>query len=71
MKRIVACNNLLNYPGFNEELKICTNYSKFQLGEVNIQKDKPTAFYSRKLTDTPKRYTATERGLLNIAETQK
>ena len=46
IKRIVACDNLLTYPGFNETFNIHTNASAFQLGVVIIQKGKLVAFYS-------------------------
>ena len=36
IKRIVARDNLLAYPDFNEEFKIHTNTSDFQLGSVTI-----------------------------------
>ena len=51
-KHIVARNNLLAYPDFNEEFKIKTDASNFQLGSVITHKVKPTAFYIRKLTDS-------------------
>ena len=51
IKRIVARNNLLTYPDFNETFKICTNDSTFQLGAIVGQKNKPIASYSRKLND--------------------
>ena len=47
IKRIVACDNLLTYPDFNETFKIYTNASAFQLGLVIRQKGKSIAFYSR------------------------
>ena len=50
IKRILACDNLLTYPDFNEIFKIQTDASAFQFGAVIIQKGKPIAFYSRKLT---------------------
>ena len=59
IKRIVARDNLLTYPEFNETFKIHTNDSSFQLGAVLSQKVKPIAFYSRKLTDDQQRYTVT------------
>ena len=71
IKRIVASDNLLTYPDFNEKIKIHTDASAFQLGAVIIQKGKPIAFYSRKLTDDQMRYTVTERKLINIVETLK
>ena len=46
IKRIVAHNTLLVYPDFNEEFKIHTNATDFQLGEVIIQNGNPVALYS-------------------------
>ena len=60
---------LLKYPDFNQTFQIHTDASALQLGAVVSQKDKPTAFYSRKLTDTQQRYTVTDRELLSIVET--
>ena len=71
IKRVVACDNLLNYPDFNEELKIIINASDIQLGAVISQKGKPIAFYIIKLTEYQRRYTVTERGMLSIVETIK
>ena len=41
------------------------------LGAVISQKGKPITFYSRKLTDSQKSYTVTEKELLIIVETLK
>ena len=38
IKRIVARDNLLNYPGFNEQLKIHNDARNFQLRAVIIRK---------------------------------
>ena len=57
---IVDRNILLTYPDINELFKIHTDASKFQLRVVIINKVKPIAFHSRKLTDDQKRYTVTE-----------
>ena len=65
----MAYNTLLDYPNFIEEFKINTDASKFQLGAVIIQKGKPIAFHSRKLTDAQKRYIVTEKGFLSIFKT--
>ena len=46
-KRIVARDNVLTYPDFNETFKIHTDASTLQLGEVIIQKSKPISFYIR------------------------
>ena len=67
----MAHNNLLTYPDFSEEFKIHTNASNLNLGAVISYKVKPIAFHSRKITDTQRRYTVTERGTLSIFETLK
>ena len=69
IKRIMARNNLLTYPGFNETFKIHTNASAFRLGAVVSQKVKPIAFYSRELTYDKQWYKVTEREILSIVET--
>ena len=71
IKRIVARDNLLTYPGFNETFKIHTNTREFQLGAVISQKGKPISFYSRKHTCAQQQYTVTERELISIVETLK
>jgi hypothetical protein len=45
--------------------------SKTQLGSVITQNNRPLAFFSRKLSDTQKRYSVTKIELLNIVETLK
>ena len=55
----MAHDSLLSYPDFNEEFKINSNESNFQLGSVISQKVKPIAFHSRELTDDLKGYTVT------------
>ena len=55
IKRIMAHDNLLTYPDFNETFKIRTNASAFQSGAVISHKGKHIAFYSRKLTDARQR----------------
>ena len=63
IKRIVPSDILLAYPyfneQFNEQLKIITNTSHFQLGAFIIQNGMPIVFYRRKLTGTQKSYTVT------------
>ena len=59
IKQIVAHDTLSTYPDFNETLKIHTDASAFQLGEVINQKGKNIAFYNRKLTDSQQHYTVT------------
>ena len=71
IRRIVARDNLLAHLDFKEEFNIHTNASNFILGEVIIQKWKPIAFYSRKLTDTQKRFKVIKKDLLIIIKTIK
>ena len=60
IKRIVARNKLSTHLDFNEEPKIHTDASKFQLVAFIIQKVKPTAFHSIQLTDSQTSYKVTE-----------
>ena len=71
IKRTVARNTLLNYPGFSETFKIHINASAFQFGAIISQKGKLITFYSRKLTDAQQRFRVTKRGLISIVETLK
>ena len=59
IERIVGCNNLLAYTYFNEEFRIHTDASNFQLVEVIKQNGKPVYLNSIKLTVSQKRYTLT------------
>ena len=61
IKRIVARDTLLTYPGFNETFKIHTDASTFRLGLVKGKKDKHIAFYIIKLADSQQRYTVTQK----------
>ena len=71
IKRVVARDVVLAYPDFSQPFEIHTDASKHQLGAVIMQKGRPLAFYSRKLTPAQTRYTTTERELLSIVETLK
>ena len=55
IKKIVSRETLLAYPDFNQTFEIYTDASHTQLGAVITQQQKPSAFYSRKLTDTQTR----------------
>jgi hypothetical protein len=69
LKNSLACQVVLTYPDFKVPFEIYTDASKYQIGSVIAQKEKPLAFYSRKLTDPQTRYTVTELELLAIVET--
>jgi hypothetical protein len=68
-KNSLARKVVLAYPDFTVPFEIYTDASKYRIGSVISQKDKPLAFYSRKLTDPQTRYTVTELELLAIVET--
>ena len=67
----MAHNTLLTYTYFNEQFKIHTDASNFQLWAVIIQKVKPIDFHNMKLTDSKRGYIITETNLLSIVETLK
>jgi hypothetical protein len=69
LKNSLTCEVVLAYPDFSVPFEIYTDASKYQIGSIITQKDKPLAFYSRKLTDPQTRYTVTELKLLAIVET--
>ncbi|GAX23113.1 hypothetical protein FisN_UnNu094 [Fistulifera solaris] len=69
IKDLLSRDVALAYPDFKEKFTIYTDASKTQLGAVIMQKGKPIAFYSRKLTPAQQKYTTTERELLSIVET--
>ena len=71
IKRIVACDTLLTYTGFDKTFKIHADAGAFQLGAVISQNSKPIDFYGRKLTNAQQWYTVTEREILIIVETLK
>ena len=64
-------DTLLDYPDFNEEFKIHTNASDFQLGAVIIQKCKSIYSYNIKLTYVQKIYTVKQKDPLSIIKTLK
>ena len=66
-----AQDTILAYPYFNKPFQIHTDASNHQLGVVIRQEGKPTAFHSRKLTETQKRFTVTEKEFLSIVKTLK
>jgi putative transposase len=70
-KTLISKETLLTFPNFNEPFHIYTDASKYQLGAVIMQNDKPIAFYSRKLNSAQKKYTTGEQELLSIVETLK
>ncbi len=70
-KATLARDVVLAYPDFNEVFEIYTDASSHQLGAVITQKNRPIAFFSRKLSEAQSKYSITELELLSIVETLK
>ncbi len=62
---------MLAYPNYSKVFEINTDASSKQLGAVITQDNRPIAFFSRKLSDTQRKYSITEIELLAIVETLK
>ena len=71
VKTTIACDALLAYPDYCEKFEIYTDASNSQIGSVITQRNRPLAFFSRKLSDTQKGYNTTKKELLAIVETLK
>ena len=71
IKKVIARDVLLAYPNFSEEFIIYTDASKYQLGGIITQNNRPIAFFSRKLNTAQRKYTVTELELLSIVELLK
>ncbi len=67
----MAQEAMLTYPQFDQLFVVYTDASEKQIGGVITQHGKPLGFFSRKLTDTQRRYPVTEQELLAIVETLK
>ena len=71
VKTTLARDVMLAYPDYSEVFEIYADASKSQIGSVITQKNRPLAFFSRKLSDPQTRYNVTEKELLAIVETLK
>ena len=56
VKATIVQDIVLAYPDYSEPFEIYTDASATQLGAVITQKNRPLAFFSRKLSDTQKQY---------------
>ncbi len=59
------------YPDFRKVFEIYSDASSKQLGAVITQDNRPIAFFSRKLSDTQRKYSVTKIKLLAIVKTLK
>ena len=71
IKTAIAKDVVLAYPDYSHGFEIYTDSSKFQLGAVITQNNRPLAFFSRKLNTAQQKYSVTEQELLAIVETLK
>ncbi len=70
-KATIVKDVVLAYPDYSKVFKIYTDASSKQLGAVITQDNRPIAFFSRKLSDTQRKYSVTKIELLAIVETLK
>ena len=71
IKEVISKEVMLAFSNFDKKFTLYTDASALQLGAVIMQEDKPIAFYSRKLTETQKRYGVGEIEILSVVETLK
>ncbi len=71
VKATIARDVVLAYPDYSEVFEIYTDASSEQLGAVITQKNRPIAFFSRKLSVAQRKYSVTEIELLAIVKTLK
>ena len=71
IKRIVSKRVLLSFPDYSKPFQLYTDASDLQLGSVLMQEGKSLAFFSKKLTETQKRYGTGEKEMLSVVESLK
>eukprot|EP00804_Cyclotella_cryptica_P011519 CCRYP_019883-RA/>CCRYP_019883-RA protein AED:0.08 eAED:0.25 QI:0/-1/0/1/-1/1/1/0/404 len=60
VKATIACDVTLAYPDYSQGFEIYRDSSKFQLGVVITQNNRPLAFFSRKLSQAQQKYSVTK-----------
>ena len=71
IKTANAKDNDLAFPDYSQGFEIYTDSSKFQLGAIITQNNRPLVFFSRKLNTAQQKYSVTKQELLAIVETLK
>jgi len=61
----------MHYLNFNKPFDIHTDSSEYQMGSVTSQNGRPITYWSKKLSDTQKKYPTTNQELLAIVECLK
>ncbi len=70
-KATTAKDVVLAYPDYSKVFEIYTDASSKQLGAVITQDNRPIVFFSRKLSNTQRKYSVQKIELLAIVETLK
>eukprot|EP00804_Cyclotella_cryptica_P022064 CCRYP_000970-RA/>CCRYP_000970-RA protein AED:0.40 eAED:0.44 QI:0/0/0/1/0/0/2/0/349 len=71
VKGTITCDVTLAYPDYSQGFEIYPDSSKFQLGALITQNNRPLVFFSRKLSQAQQKYSVTKQELLAIVETLK
>ncbi len=71
VKATITKDVVLAYPDFTKSFEIYTDASTMQLGAVITQDNRPTVFFSRKLSEMQTKYSVTKIKLLAIVKTLK
>ncbi len=71
IKTTIAKDVVLAYPDNDKVFEVYTNTCDTQLGSVITQLNWPLAIFSRKLSETQRKYNVTEKELLALLETLK
>ncbi len=71
IKATIAQDVVLAYLDYSKVFEIYTDASSKELGAVITQDNRPIAFFSRKLSETQRKYSVTEIELLAIVEALK
>jgi hypothetical protein len=71
VKATITKDVILEYPDYSKVFEIYTDASSKQLGAVITQDNRPIVLFSRKLSNTHRKYSITKIELLAIVETLK